>query len=512
MPHVGQAEHAINASVCVHPAADHLDAQASTSICGRRLPRPNPCWMEKGQGAEKGKVACLPAVFLLGEMRCGTTSLYARLTSHPDVEAPIFKESRYLTLPKYRHFTGSWYASNFAPVASKPNAVTLDASPTVFNAPLLAPSWIRKWVPSARHVVLLRDPVQRTYSHWRAGVAWLRESSCYVTPPVPANASAAHAAAFFKPQPIPEVRMMREVFSFHSQSRLGLIEVALRACGAASGWGRYGGDEMELSNETKACVLAQPIGHEVAALWKTRQALAARRTASERAAYAEGMRRVSSCSEFMLRPGAGVWRSSRYASNLAAWYLAFPRAQLKVPPRTFPNLPLAFYSPSIHLATATEELGTFHWPSIHLPLTSTPFPPQVIATEELETDPKAVMADVLAFLGLRALELPEPKEPKLCVVGKAADTDEVPAANAAWRASRLDGSSDEGGNGGATLGKCAERAPTEAARGKDGVSRYRLDSETEALLRRYFEPSNTKLFTLLGRRLPWGEAPTVEDP
>ena len=136
----------------------------------------------------------------------------------------------------------------------------------------------------------------------------------------------------------------------------------------------------------------------------------------------------------------------------------------------------------------------------------------MIATEELETDPKAVMADVLAFLGLRALELPEPKEPKLCVVGKAADTDEVPAANAAWRASRLDGSSDEGGNGGATLGKCAERAPTEAARGKDGVSRYRLDSETEALLRRYFEPSNTKLFTLLGRRLPWGEAPTVEDP
>ena len=31
-------------SACVFPAADHLDAAASSSICGVRLPRRNPCW------------------------------------------------------------------------------------------------------------------------------------------------------------------------------------------------------------------------------------------------------------------------------------------------------------------------------------------------------------------------------------------------------------------------------------------------------------------------------------
>ena len=34
-----------------------------------------------------------------------------------------------------------------------------------------------------------------------------------------------------------------------------------------------------------------------------------RRTDAERDAYAEGMRRVSACSQYMLVPGAGVWRA-----------------------------------------------------------------------------------------------------------------------------------------------------------------------------------------------------------
>ena len=117
-----------------------------------------------------------------------------------------------------------------------------------------------------------------------------------------------------------------------------------------------------LSNETKACILSTSLGEDVAALFRTRQALAGRRTDAERDAYAEGMRRVSACSQYMLVPGAGVWRSSRYASNLAAWYAAFPRSQIKV-----------------------------------------------LATEELERDATAVMKDVISFLGLREMELPKPK-------------------------------------------------------------------------------------------------------
>ena len=89
---------------CTQPAADHLDAQAASQICGTRLlSHRNPCWQEEG-----GNVSCLPGFFLLGEMKCGTTTLYTRLAAHPDIVAPIDKEPRYLTLPKYRHHTGSW--------------------------------------------------------------------------------------------------------------------------------------------------------------------------------------------------------------------------------------------------------------------------------------------------------------------------------------------------------------------------------------------------------------------
>jgi len=40
-------------------------------------------------------------------------------------------------------------------------------------------------------------------------------------------------------------------------------------------------------------------------------------------------------------------------------------------------------------------------------------------------------------------------------------------------------------------------------RGKDGISRYEIDSDVAILLRKFFAPYNQRLFTLLGRELPW---------
>ena len=119
----------------------------------------------------------MPYFFLLGEMKCGTTTLYKKLLEHPQVVPPRNKEVRYLQQPKYRKHTGSWYASNFDSVVhAAADAVTFDASPTAFNAQAIAPGWTAKWLPDARMVVMLRDPVQRTYSHFRMGVDWLKAS------------------------------------------------------------------------------------------------------------------------------------------------------------------------------------------------------------------------------------------------------------------------------------------------------------------------------------------------
>ena len=448
---------------CIHPAADHLSAKEATTICGKRLPRRNPCWQERGN------VSCLPAILLLGEMRSGTTTLYSLLGSQPSIVLPAHKEPRYLTLPNYRHHTGSWYASNFGSAVSAPDRLTIDASPTMFNSPLIAPSWIAKWLPSSKLVVLLREPAQRTYSHWRTGVSWLRSSPCFRIPPQSANASTARAAAAAAaaatskgevgdilsrgavagvPAPIPEIRMMREVFSFEAVARMGIMEVVVRECGAHSGWAKEGG-VMRLSNRSKACILESHVGETVAGLWHARQALASKRTAAERAAYVDGMRRVSVCSEFMLRSGAGVWRSSRYADNLEAWRKHFSASQLKV-----------------------------------------------LATEAMERDPAATLNEVLSFVGLPK-SATSPKPARYCLNGRHGVI--VDSGSRAWHAGRLDGSSEGGAGGGVEECEAAE----DKVRGPDGVRRYKIDAATEDLLKQFFAPYNERLFKMLGRRLEW---------
>lgn len=118
-----------NSTNCTNADEDHRDARMSSRFCGDRVQRKNPCWRHDG------RERCLPYFFILGEMKCGTTSLFRKITQHPQVVAPRNKEVRYLQQPRYRKLTASWYASNFDAVVSAPStSVTLDASPTLFSA------------------------------------------------------------------------------------------------------------------------------------------------------------------------------------------------------------------------------------------------------------------------------------------------------------------------------------------------------------------------------------------
>ena len=52
---------------------------------GTPLPRANPCW------EEGGRTFCLPRFYILGEMKCGTTTLYQLLSKHPRIALPRTK-------------------------------------------------------------------------------------------------------------------------------------------------------------------------------------------------------------------------------------------------------------------------------------------------------------------------------------------------------------------------------------------------------------------------------------
>jgi Sulfotransferase domain len=108
----------------------------------------------------------LPDFLVIGAQRGGTTTLYDLLGQHPLVRGSRTKEVHYFDL---HHERGQqWYRSNFP--FQKPGSegtwITGEASPFYLFHPL-APERARAEVPSARVLAVLRNPVDRAFSHYQ---------------------------------------------------------------------------------------------------------------------------------------------------------------------------------------------------------------------------------------------------------------------------------------------------------------------------------------------------------
>ncbi len=113
-----------------------------------------------------------PSVFVVGAQKAGTTSLHALLSEHPAMRAPLVKEVHYFDLAADR--PARWYEAHFptGPGGGDGGALAFDTTPYYLFHPQVA-SRIARYDPDARIVALLRDPVQRAWSHywheWRRG-------------------------------------------------------------------------------------------------------------------------------------------------------------------------------------------------------------------------------------------------------------------------------------------------------------------------------------------------------
>lgn len=125
----------------------------------------------------------LPDFLIIGTKRGGTTSFYFDLLAHPDIMRlypppfPLVKQEA----TKGVHYFDSnfvrgerWYRSYMPTTASREvhrrrrgvSPVVGEASPYYLFHPAAAER-AHSVVPQARIIVLLRDPVLRTYSHWK---------------------------------------------------------------------------------------------------------------------------------------------------------------------------------------------------------------------------------------------------------------------------------------------------------------------------------------------------------
>ena len=123
-------------------------------------------------GLSTNKYRALPDFIIIGAQRAGTTSLFNYLAEHPDIHPSIPKETQYFSI--YFNKGLSWYRSHF-PLTSnrevnnryqKQTFVSGEATPYYIFHPYAAKR-IFDVIPNVRLIILLRNPVDRAYSHYQ---------------------------------------------------------------------------------------------------------------------------------------------------------------------------------------------------------------------------------------------------------------------------------------------------------------------------------------------------------
>jgi hypothetical protein len=123
----------------------------------------------RGYGRATASLRPLPDFLILGAQKAGTTALYAYLRWHPQITGPSFKEVSFFD----RHYARGerWYRAHM-PV--RRSGIVGEASPSYLFHPS-APERVARMLPEARLIALLRNPVDRAFSHYQHEVALGRE-------------------------------------------------------------------------------------------------------------------------------------------------------------------------------------------------------------------------------------------------------------------------------------------------------------------------------------------------
>jgi len=119
-----------------------------------------------------GPVRLRPDFLIIGGEKCGTSSLYRYLEQHPNIAAASRKEVHYFDLNFDKG--DNWYRGHFQYAFRKwgsehlmrQKRITGEASPYYLHHPHV-PGRVHRFNPGMKLLVLLRDPVERTYSHYQ---------------------------------------------------------------------------------------------------------------------------------------------------------------------------------------------------------------------------------------------------------------------------------------------------------------------------------------------------------
>ena len=136
-----------------------------------------------------------PDFLIIGAQKAGTTSLYDYLVQHPRIAAARTKEVHFFD----HHFARdtTWYERQFAPrKLFGETRITGEASPFYLLHPRV-PQRVQSLLPDAKLLVVLRNPVDRAFSHYQHNLrkkVWAADKTQTPTPREPLSFEDALAA------------------------------------------------------------------------------------------------------------------------------------------------------------------------------------------------------------------------------------------------------------------------------------------------------------------------------
>lgn len=133
----------------------------------------------------------LPSFYIIGERKCGTSSLFRYLCNHPQVVPGRLKEPNFF-IQEEQEIQKNWskYLDNFPTQESKTSMLKwpeLNDDGVLFEEKIVFqigeevitgeasantmvdvdPEKLKRFLPDLKLIIILREPVERTYSHYR---------------------------------------------------------------------------------------------------------------------------------------------------------------------------------------------------------------------------------------------------------------------------------------------------------------------------------------------------------
>ena len=110
--------------------------------------------------------------FIVGAPKSGTTSLYHYLSEHPQVEMSSQKEPDYFS-DKAINEQGMYYTKNRVNSLAKYESLFVQKESVVYGEASVSylfyenvPEDIKKYNPNAKIIIMLRNPIERAFSHY----------------------------------------------------------------------------------------------------------------------------------------------------------------------------------------------------------------------------------------------------------------------------------------------------------------------------------------------------------